>query len=211
MAYPKQEERFVYKGYPCVVLFMPLGYRCGYVGIPEDIKINAEDIDCHCGITYQEYHLYNQDDENTQWIGFDCGHCCDGFDTEAVKKYFADDSEVLTALERMKDFHQIVNSEHEVRTLEYVKDNCMKIVDQIIERISRKIINIDKAAANKFIDWANKYFDFPDVADTRDLIRPCIEFFIENEIFTLSELKAELRRNNISLHEKYFDKLEAEQ
>ena len=32
---PILECKFDYKGYPCVVLFMPLGYRCGYVGTTE--------------------------------------------------------------------------------------------------------------------------------------------------------------------------------
>lgn len=34
----KQETRFLYKGFPCVVLFMPGGYRCGYVGLPKENK-----------------------------------------------------------------------------------------------------------------------------------------------------------------------------
>lgn len=31
-----EEKRFEYRGYPCVVLFMDMGHRCGYVGIPAD-------------------------------------------------------------------------------------------------------------------------------------------------------------------------------
>lgn len=30
---PVLETKFEYKGYQCVVLFMPGAYRCGYVGM----------------------------------------------------------------------------------------------------------------------------------------------------------------------------------
>lgn len=35
---PVLETKFEYKGYPCVVLFMPGAYRCGYVGVPKAIN-----------------------------------------------------------------------------------------------------------------------------------------------------------------------------
>lgn len=52
MAMPKLEKQFEYKGFPCVILFMPTGYRCGYVGIPKEVKIDIDNIGCHGGITY---------------------------------------------------------------------------------------------------------------------------------------------------------------
>ena len=37
---PVLECKFDYKGYPCVVLFMPLGYRCGYdPSFPVDLTV----------------------------------------------------------------------------------------------------------------------------------------------------------------------------
>ena len=51
MAIPKLEKQFEYKGFLCVILFMPDGYRCGYVGIPKDMKIDIDSIVCHGGIT----------------------------------------------------------------------------------------------------------------------------------------------------------------
>lgn len=36
---PVLETKFEYKGYQCVVLFMPGAYRCGYVGIPNSHKL----------------------------------------------------------------------------------------------------------------------------------------------------------------------------
>lgn len=52
MAMPKLEKQFEYKGFPCVILFMPTGYRCGYVWIPKEVKIDIDNIGCHGGITY---------------------------------------------------------------------------------------------------------------------------------------------------------------
>ena len=59
---PVLEKRFNYKGHPCVVLFMPGAYRCGYVGIPKTHKLakhgaNLDSIRCHGGITYSESKL----------------------------------------------------------------------------------------------------------------------------------------------------------
>lgn len=51
MAMPKLEKQFEYKGFPCVILFMPTGYRCGYVWIPKEVKIDIDNIGCHGGIT----------------------------------------------------------------------------------------------------------------------------------------------------------------
>ena len=58
MAIPKLEKQFEYKGFPCVILFMPTGYRCGYVGIPKDVKIDTDGIECHGGITHNSEHLF---------------------------------------------------------------------------------------------------------------------------------------------------------
>ena len=48
-----QEERFEYRGYPCVILFMDMGHRCGYVDVPESEAVaDDDDISCHGGITW---------------------------------------------------------------------------------------------------------------------------------------------------------------
>lgn len=82
MGRPIVEERFEYKGFPCVVLFQSLGFRTGYVGLPKGHKYYGKHydlipVDCHCGLTYGDYNLCGQVDKDTYWIGFDCGHCCD--------------------------------------------------------------------------------------------------------------------------------------
>ena len=142
MLQPKQETRFEYKGFPCVVLFMPIGYRCGYVGLPNHNKYYKKKyddipVDCHCGLTYSEHGLFGQNDNDTWWIGFDCGHFCDGLDSKSFHLYYDDDLETMDpkyrkpymfSLERMFD----ICSEYPVRTQEYVENECRKIVDQIV-------------------------------------------------------------------------------
>lgn len=94
---PVLETKSTYKGYPYVVLFMPGAYRCGYVGVPYGHKLAKKRVNdlgwlnCHGGVTYTEPHLYNCDDKNTWWIGFDCAHCFDGYDVDTAKQYFGDD------------------------------------------------------------------------------------------------------------------------
>jgi hypothetical protein len=132
MIEPIQESRFEYKGYPCVVLFQSIGFRTRYVGIRSKKAINCEDIICHGGITYVENHLYGQKDQDILWIGFDCGHCFDGYDTEKIKEYYKDDEQVMNQFAIMQMFFEEQNKELEVRTLEYVEEECKKIVEQLI-------------------------------------------------------------------------------
>ena len=139
MASPIVEERFEYKGFPCVVLFMPMGFRNGYVGLPKGHKYYKKEYEeipmsCHCGLTYGDISLYGQEDKDTYWIGFDCGHCCDGFDLEKLDEYYGKSKEN----EIMRDYHLMINEEHEFRTFEYVKNECMKIVDQLLEESEKQ-------------------------------------------------------------------------
>ena len=91
---PVLETKFEYKGYQCVVLFMPRAYRCGYVGIPNSHKLAKKSVDdlgyldCHGGVTYSEPFLHDCDDDDIWWIGFDCAHCFDGYDIETAEQYF---------------------------------------------------------------------------------------------------------------------------
>lgn len=142
MLQPKQETRFEYRGLPCVVLFMPMGYRCGYVGLPKNNKYykkKYDDIpaDCHCGLTYSEPGLFGQNDSDTWWIGFDCGHCFDGIDIESFEKYYMDELKskaVDTQRSAMIGAYQMygICKEYPARTQEYDENECRKIVDQIV-------------------------------------------------------------------------------
>lgn len=136
---PVLETKSTYKGYPYVVLFMPGAYRCGYVGVPYSHKLSKKDVDdlgylsCHGGVTYAKSHLDNCDDKDTWWIGFDCAHCFDGYDIELAKQHFGDDPDFKRIFHIMEDFWRESNkdSEVEIRSLVYVKDECKKLIDQI--------------------------------------------------------------------------------
>ena len=138
MSIPVQEKRFEYKGYPCVVLFQPIGFRTGYVGLPKKSKYYKKDydfipVDCHCGLTYSKDSLYNQYDEDVWWIGFDCGHACDGYDVEKVEKYFKYDNQVMELANTLKSYWSKMNELYPIRTLEYCEEQCQCIVDQILQ------------------------------------------------------------------------------
>jgi hypothetical protein len=139
MANPVQETRFDYKGFPCVVLFMPVGYRCGYIGIPKGHMYYRKPhcdiyVDCHCGLSYSGTYLNTQiDSDISWWIGFDCGHCCDGYDFETAKKLYAEDNQIMESISLLEQtrYYQICNKDKSIRTLDYCIDQCKHIVDQI--------------------------------------------------------------------------------
>lgn len=128
---PVTEARFEHEGYPCVVLFMPMGYRCGYVGVPKTHPAYQKGyfdfrIDCHGGVTYAEDHLYNQDDAETWWIGFDCNHLGDAPDVVAAKQYFPEHYE---RMEKYGYYHRYPESWH--IPLETAKSECRSIAEQL--------------------------------------------------------------------------------
>ena len=129
---PIVEKRFEYRGFPCVVLFMAGCYRCGYVGLPKSnryYKKGYDDIpvDCHGGLTFDgelpDYYKPKAD----YYIGFDCGHYCDGVDYDQAVKY-----NLITQSEadRNKELFSYLD-DRPVRDLDYVEANCKKIVDQL--------------------------------------------------------------------------------
>ena len=133
---PIVEKRFEYKGYPCVILFMPWScYRCGYVGVPasKGKMVWANLIDCHGGVTYEEDHLYGQEDQDTLWIGFDCMHAWDARDIETGKRLAAADPELLEHIKRLEDVDRRYDTGGNIRTLEYCMNECKRIADQIEE------------------------------------------------------------------------------
>ena len=139
---PKKERRFEYQGFPCVVLFMPAGYRCGYVGLPKGNKyykkkVDDIPVDCHGRLTYSKNHLFGQDDKDTWWIGFDCGRFTDGIDKDTFNKLYEEELLSMPPVEWracMMDFDRgwEVGRGCPVRTQEYVESECRKIIDQIL-------------------------------------------------------------------------------
>lgn len=124
------EKQFEYKGHDCICIFTACGYRCGYVSVDDYKDCYEYDIDCHCGLSFSgilPYNYYNQ--KKDYYIGFDCGHICDGNDYNLALKY---------GLLTEKRFNELMEMEIQsptflqpVRELEYVEEQCKKIVDQL--------------------------------------------------------------------------------
>lgn len=126
------EKQFEYKGHDCICVFNCLGYRCGYVSV-DDYKNRSEyDIDCHCGLSFGASRLPEYcNSKKDYYIGFDCGHICDGHDYDTALKYgIINEKQYYNLIEmemRLSTFLQ------PVRSLEYVEEQCKKIVDQLEE------------------------------------------------------------------------------
>lgn len=137
---PYIESAFTYNGYKCIVLFQGMCHRCGYIGIPKEHSLyDIGDYDnvpiiCHGGITYASHNMYGFGTcDDIFWIGFDCAHCDDSKDYEAGRKYFANDAALIESMARWEELDKQFPCDGEVRTQEYVEEQCRQIVDQIIE------------------------------------------------------------------------------
>ena len=122
------EKQFNYKGHDCICIFSIRGVRCGYVSVTDKEKpYDDYEIDCHGGLTFDgelpDYYKPKAD----YYIGFDCGHYCDGVDyDQAVKYNLIEQSEA--------DYNKKLFSyldDCPVRDLDYVEAICRSIVDQL--------------------------------------------------------------------------------
>lgn len=130
----KIEKDFMIEGYRCVIVGQNLGHRCGYIAIPKGhefygVGYEDIDIDVHGGWTYSENSKWEYPviANDIWWIGFDCGHYCDGKDLELIKS-FGKDSE---SVKYMLDMESRFPSNEEVRTIEYVENELIDAVKQI--------------------------------------------------------------------------------
>ena len=145
-------------GYRLLVIFQPMGHRCGYVGLPKDhvanniesyipcvyfedldewtinkiiIQKNINNIKVHGGLTYA-----NSDKEifkNNRWyFGFDCIHGGDAVDYESAFKYFKDNPEVIKKLKQNQDLdNKFPINDNVVRDLDYVKKEVKSLYKQL--------------------------------------------------------------------------------
>lgn len=124
------ESHFEYKGHDCICIFTARGYRCGYVSVDNNKPFEEYDIDCHCWLSFGADRLTQDfNPKKDYYIGFDCGHICDGYDYDTALKY---------DLINEKRYNELIEMEilspsflQPVRSLEYVENQCRKIVDQL--------------------------------------------------------------------------------
>ena len=116
----------------CKVIFMPLGHRCGYVGVPKehpmyglDYEKYTDEIDCHGGLTYSGF--LGEENKEYWYFGFDCAHFGDGIDIESLKKYgFQNEIDNLLRLKTTWYSLQIP-----FKTQKFCEEQCHSIVEQI--------------------------------------------------------------------------------
>lgn len=75
-------------------------------------------------------------------------------------------------------------------------------------------IDFDLMGAKKFIDWISYFVTLPPEEcngvkySLVEFIVPGMITLVEKNVFSLDEIRNELRRANISIHEKYFKAVE---
>lgn len=125
------ESDFNYGGYRCIVVGQDLGFRCGYVGLPKGHKLYRTEsekleLNVHGGLTYSgggidsDYPV----ESDLWWLGFDCGHCCDGIDEQLVRQ--------LAPPQFIESRLYHIDHTLQVRTKEYVESELRNMVEQII-------------------------------------------------------------------------------
>ena len=131
------EKVFEHSGLTCVVAFMRMGHRCGYVGVPRSNPYYGKDYgeiespNCHWGLTYSSkgeksaYPIVS----DLWWFGFDCGHCDDKSDWDLVEKYFPEQKEYARWAKSIYS-----NFEYgEIRDIEYVTKNCKSLAERLVK------------------------------------------------------------------------------
>ena len=103
--------------------------RCGYVSTTLRRDHDDFDIDCHGGLTFGGALPEAHAPKEVFYIGFDCGHVCDGIDAELAYKYGLVDE---TEREYFKESFSYL-SDYPVRDVDYVEKQCKKIADQLEE------------------------------------------------------------------------------
>ena len=88
----------------------------------------------HGSLTYSGDGDYPVE-SNLWWLGFDCAHYGDGVDLELVEKYWGDDPKIQRRIELEKKYP--TREGYPIRSKEYVEQECMSLVDQIIELVER--------------------------------------------------------------------------
>ena len=119
----------------CKVIFMPLGHRCGYVGVPKghhmyglDYEKYTDEIDCHGGLTYSGF--LGEENKEYWYFGFDCAHFGDGIDIKSLKKYgFQREVDIIKKQELI--LGSLIELEETFKTQEFCEEQCHSIVEQI--------------------------------------------------------------------------------
>lgn len=108
-------------GLPAKVKIMPMGHRCGYVGVSEEVfkdkGYDDLDVDVHGGLTYAR-----TEEDGLRWYGFDCAHLGDARDPELMDE---EHKEMFAKYDRFNDPTDTVKS------LDYCINECESMATQL--------------------------------------------------------------------------------
>lgn len=130
------EKDYQHKGLRVVVLALPMGHRCGYVGVPKGSRFHGlgydelserHSIDVHGGLTYaggkDSYPAENP--EGLWFFGFDCAHYGDG------KNFSIMDAKTRELYEKYPEIYS--QRGEQARSTEYVDRECRSLAEQLLE------------------------------------------------------------------------------
>ena len=130
------EKVNTYKGYKYQIIFNPyMGFRCGYVQIPENHKLY--EIDYPDVWNYGDFGVEftfggNLKNQAGFWLGWDHGHYGDGIDMENAVKYLKKlygegSTQYMTAMQILT----IQDSGMPFATTEDVEEECFEVIEQL--------------------------------------------------------------------------------
>ena len=127
------EHEDTYRGIKYNVKMMRQGHRCGYVIVPNKIKISDIDFsydsgfDVHGGITFAKI------ENGLKVIGFDAAHVMDKPDLEIAKTRFNYTKNELLVYEIYEsNFGE--NEFYTIRSTDYIIEHCKSLIDQLLKK-----------------------------------------------------------------------------
>jgi len=145
--YENGEQYFIEKewkhcGLKCVAIAIPMGHRCGYVGIDEKHPLYNNEFDegdVHGGVTFSGFQHWGKkefdsiENDGIWWIGFDCAHYMDAKDFSIMndenKKFYK---------KYPFSLGESLGLDCAIRTLDYVVFECEKLAEQLADMIPKE-------------------------------------------------------------------------
>lgn len=121
-------SRGEYLGYRWIIMHNFMGYRCGYVHVPSGHPWQSKteddtEVNVHGGLIFIKPDVVCGDKSPADggwWLGFGCFHAGDGRDY------------ALPMSRTLYDLKNIEIPGEQIRTTEYVRGQCHKLIDQAV-------------------------------------------------------------------------------
>lgn len=113
-----EKEWVTQAGLPAKVKVMPMGHRCGYVGVSAEVFADKGyddlDVDVHGGLTYAR-----TEEDGLRWYGYDCAHLGDARDPTLMDE------------QHREMFERLWDEDGVVRSLDYCITECENLATQL--------------------------------------------------------------------------------